>query len=342
MATDQRTTFHNLRLASSSLVSGYLLARPQLLHTWQWIKPRKARKQRLPTDEVIFHSWLPGMLEVPKATGQLVRELIRGEATLETSERHRNVVQGLRELGWCEDTQVDVHALAVKARDIFPAVQNPEELRGFLDVAKQKRPKTVVEIGTAAGGLFYCLSQIADPHAMMISIDVEGGPYGGGQSSMDTLLFSNFGPPTQKFHFLRQRSFHLNTRQSLKKLLDGKEIDLLVIDGDHSYAGVKADFEMYGSLVAPDGMVAMHDVCEFPRHMTQWREGNDVNVFWKELKEKGYKTQEIICPYQATGFEDDGERLETRWPALGFGLVFGGFRTTEERSGKTLGSGETD
>lgn len=36
-------------------------------------------------------------------------------------------------------------------------------------------------------------------------------------------------------------------------------IDLVLIDGDHSYEGVKADWEMYAPKVRVNGMVAFHD-----------------------------------------------------------------------------------
>jgi predicted O-methyltransferase YrrM len=37
-------------------------------------------------------------------------------------------------------------------------------------------------------------------------------------------------------------------------------VDLVFIDGDHSYAGVLCDWLLYNSLVAPGGIVAFHDV----------------------------------------------------------------------------------
>ena len=42
----------------------------------------------------------------------------------------------------------------------------------------------------------------------------------------------------------------------------GEPLDLLFIDGDHSYDGVRADFELYGRLVRPGGLIALHDVNE--------------------------------------------------------------------------------
>jgi len=41
----------------------------------------------------------------------------------------------------------------------------------------------------------------------------------------------------------------------VKKILAGRQVDFLFIDGDHSYEGVKKDFEMYSSLVRKGGVV---------------------------------------------------------------------------------------
>jgi hypothetical protein len=37
------------------------------------------------------------------------------------------------------------------------------------------------------------------------------------------------------------------------------QIDFLFIDGDHSYEGVKTDFELYSSLLSDRGIIAIHD-----------------------------------------------------------------------------------
>lgn len=54
-----------------------------------------------------------------------------------------------------------------------------------------------------------------------------------------------------------------------------KEIDVLFIDGDHSYKGVKADYEKYEPFVKKGGLILMHDVT-YPRY--------GVKDFWKEIK----------------------------------------------------------
>jgi hypothetical protein len=37
------------------------------------------------------------------------------------------------------------------------------------------------------------------------------------------------------------------------------QIDFLFIDGDHSYEGVKTDFELYSKLLSDQGIIAIHD-----------------------------------------------------------------------------------
>jgi predicted O-methyltransferase YrrM len=48
--------------------------------------------------------------------------------------------------------------------------------------------------------------------------------------------------------------------------LKGQLFDVLVIDGDHSYAGVKTDFDLYGSLVRRGGFIIFddYDVKDWP------------------------------------------------------------------------------
>ena len=51
--------------------------------------------------------------------------------------------------------------------------------------------------------------------------------------------------------------------------------DFLFIDGDHTYAGVKKDFEMYVPLVKERGLILMHDITN---------KDAGVKDFWKEIK----------------------------------------------------------
>lgn len=51
--------------------------------------------------------------------------------------------------------------------------------------------------------------------------------------------------------------------------------DILFIDGDHTYEGVKQDFEMYSSLVKDRGLILIHDITSI---------NTGVKKFWEEIK----------------------------------------------------------
>jgi predicted O-methyltransferase YrrM len=61
--------------------------------------------------------------------------------------------------------------------------------------------------------------------------------------------------------------------ERLKSVLDGRSIDLLFIDADHSYEGGLKHWYMYRHLVRSRGLVAFHDV----------RNGWPVGKFYDEL-----------------------------------------------------------
>jgi len=42
-------------------------------------------------------------------------------------------------------------------------------------------------------------------------------------------------------------------------ILQDIKIDVLFIDGDHSYEGVKLDFELYSKIMSPKGIILIHD-----------------------------------------------------------------------------------
>jgi predicted O-methyltransferase YrrM len=63
--------------------------------------------------------------------------------------------------------------------------------------------------------------------------------------------------------------------------------DFLFIDGDHSYEGVKQDFEMYSHLVTSGGLIAFHDTLQRPDAPNPGVAG-----FWKEIK-SSYRHKEF-------------------------------------------------
>ena len=170
------------------------------------------------------------------------------------------------------------------------ATQKAKELSALISLLKKRKLHTVVEIGTAKGGTFYTWCKIAEPNAVIISIDLPNGPFGGGYTMKEMKKFKKFGKKNQKLYFLRKNSQLLKTRKELIRLLKGKEIDFLMIDGDHTFKGVKKDWDLYSQLVKQNGIIALHDIV----HHTKVPECQ-VDQLWKQIK-KQYKHKELINP----------------------------------------------
>jgi predicted O-methyltransferase YrrM len=259
---------------------------------------------------LLYHSWRQDRIQIDDRGAALVRDLMAG---VPTGPEHEPLAAKLREIGWADDDQpVDLDELVKRTSDPFLAIQNEIELRAFLARVQALRPKVVVEIGTARGGMLFCFSQLATRDATLVSIDLPGAINCGGQTPVEREVFATFGPVTQQIHFIPEDSHLPATRQQLVEILAGQPIDLLFIDGDHSYEGCLADFAMYQPLVSADGLIVLHDICLFP---DAWP-GTGVGPAWQELKAR-YGGEEII---DATGTSTPPLQPDQHW-RWGIGVI---------------------
>ena len=167
-------------------------------------------------------------------------------------------------------------------------LQVRSEIRRAMEEIETIKPRRVLEIGTAHGGTFFLLSRAAHPDAQLISVDLPGGRFGGGYSKWKTAVFRGLLLPGQTAHFIRANSHDARSLQQVKTALAGEPLDLLFIDGDHSYEGVKQDFLLYRNLVRPGGMIAFHDVAVHPPHKQC-----EVDRLWAEVSRE-YPAMEFI------------------------------------------------
>ena len=166
--------------------------------------------------------------------------------------------------------------------------QNMLELLGLVNVLKARELKRVCEIGTFRGGTLYIWCQLAAQDAQVISVDLPGGQFGGGYNERSLPFFQSFRRPGQSLHCIRGSSHDATIRAEFQKSLNGAELDFLFIDGDHSYAGVKQDFEFYSKFVKRGGVIGFHDIHHRPEYP-------DIEVYklWRELK-ANHRHQEFI------------------------------------------------
>jgi len=165
-------------------------------------------------------------------------------------------------------------------------VQMRSELVEYARIVAELRPKTALEIGTFRGETLFIHSRLATPSATLISIDFPGSLLGRIWRWVHTPIFNRFTQKGQTLHLLRADSHRKETLSTVSKLLNGRQLDLLFVDGDHSYAGVRADFEMYAPFVRFGGVVAFHDIAVQPMP-------SEVARFWNEIKPH-YRHKEIL------------------------------------------------
>lgn len=188
----------------------------------------------------------------------------------------RSAIRQLRNVSGFEAALEKVFSPAM--RFIRP-LQSRVELEALLGDVARHRPSAVVEIGTASGGTLFMLTRVASDDATLVSIDLPGGAFGGGYPRWRSPLYRSFAKRGQRIHLLRRDSHAPSTLAALRDILGGRRVDFLFIDGDHTYEGVKRDYEMYRSLVRPGGMIGFHDIVPHSEES-----GCEVNRFWNELR----------------------------------------------------------
>jgi len=196
------------------------------------------------------------------------------------------------------------------------AVQKMRELTPLVSVLKRRKLRTIVEIGTLDGGTLWLWCQLATPDALIVSVDLPLDRFRGDWKAIKRLR--SYGQAEQSLEFIRTNSHQRETRSEVTEKLRDRAVDLLFIDGDHSYPGVRKDFEMYAPFVRRGGIVIFHDILPHPRVPAC-----AVDRLWNEIKVH-FKYREFV--------EADDERGWGQWGGIGM-LSF-----TEEAYNKALKS----
>ncbi len=147
----------------------------------------------------------------------------------------------------------------------IPFPQNDVEFAWLCAKVQAVKPAQIMEIGSRHGGSLLMLSHFIQPSAGIISVDLPGAEWGDQQSNMAlekvaSLLRRRGFPVT----CLLQDSHDSSTAQQVRQVTGEQPLDLLFIDGDHTYIGVRQDWEMYSPLVREGGMVVFHDLVTPP------------------------------------------------------------------------------
>lgn len=149
------------------------------------------------------------------------------------------------------------------------------------DLIHAFRPKTVVELGVFWGGSFFVFCQAVKAcgsETICHAVDTWEGDSQAGKLEEET--FQAF----QKHRETHFAAISIVKRMRFEEALDAfpdGSIDLLHIDGFHTYEAVKQDYETWLPKVAKGGIILFHDV-----KVVNEEQNFGVKRFWEELKKE--------------------------------------------------------
>jgi len=167
--------------------------------------------------------------------------------------------------------------IAREAVETFGALQKVGELAGLLALLVDHEPQVVVEIGSDHGGTLWAWQQLPSVRRVL-AVDLPLGGFHSGRS-LDT----------HGVEVVYGDSHKDETLAELADLLADDRVDLLFIDGDHTFEGVRSDFVMYSPLVRPGGLVGFHDILTHPNMPYV-----AVDILWRQLAQERLPLEEII------------------------------------------------
>ncbi len=138
------------------------------------------------------------------------------------------------------------------------------------------KPRVIVELGTHTGNSFcgFCQSVAEDRlDAICHAVDTWQGDEQAGY--YDDAIYEELFPYVQANYGRFARLLRMTFDEGLDQFRDGS-IDLLHIDGLHTYEAVRHDFERWKSKMSPRGVILFHDTQVFDRDF-------GVHRLWAEL-----------------------------------------------------------
>ncbi len=168
--------------------------------------------------------------------------------------------------------------------------QIPWEIESAIKLIASKRPRTICEIGTFDAGTSLLFCRFVQTLEAVLCIDLY---------VKNKEILKLLAPSTQRLQFFDMPSYSPETVNKVEKSLNGRGIDVLFIDGDHRYEGVRQDFLCYRPFVNEGGLILFHDIVEDHGAGRAWVGG--VPRLWKELSTL-YPHTEFINSREQDGF----------------------------------------
>lgn len=173
--------------------------------------------------------------------------------------------------------------------------QNQDEFLRFLAYIDLANPVNVLEIGLRDGGTSFMFANSLKTCQHLIGVDIR---------LRNIQLLRSFRPNRiQRQDFIRGESARPCSISRVKRCLRSTKLDVLFIDGDHSYCGIAADFSNYHQFVRDGGIIAFHDICMDHHRRYGVKTPNDsgeVYLFWQKIR-GSHETMEFFSDEKQNG-----------------------------------------
>jgi cephalosporin hydroxylase len=167
------------------------------------------------------------------------------------------------------------------------SIQIVPEIESAITTMNAIRPRRGCEIGTDFGGTTFLLSRTVPTLKLLIGVDLY---------IKNRARLASLAPKNLKLELVNGSSYAPQTVERVRRILGGEKLDVLLIDGDHRYEGVREDFLAYREFVRDGGYILFHDIVpdyttRFGRPSAAYSGG--VPKLWEELS-RLYPAQTFI------------------------------------------------
>ena len=143
-----------------------------------------------------------------------------------------------------------------------------------IQLVAELKPKTIVDLGVDFGFSTFCFAYPKIGYVW--GIDCFEGDYHAGSKNTYAVVISQRAILRQKYgiHNVNIVKGYFNDVAKEWETKPDTAIDILHIDGLHTYDACKEDFETWSKFLSPDGVVLFHDTISFK---------DDVGRFFEEI-----------------------------------------------------------
>jgi GT2 family glycosyltransferase/predicted O-methyltransferase YrrM len=195
----------------------------------------------------------------------------------------------------------------------WPASQKKYELVMIQEFLKNYKTEKILEIGTYKGGSALLWAQMVAPYngkvfCCDLNFESDGFYYTDENNKIYNYRRQVYNDTEYEKYVIEfpGDSHDINYINNVKNNVG--IVDLLFIDGDHSYTGVKQDFENFYSLVKDDGYIIFHDIQDTKIHRDS---GCEVSDFWNDIKNL----------YPSWEFIDQNDYITAPSKSMGIGII---------------------